>query len=102
MPIENGMKPTLTGRVDLGHLIQAGILVITVAGAVLGTYFAVQGQIAANRQDVAVLQQQEIQTIKWMQQIQDEQKQLSKDITIMMSKITDQLTDLRILVASVR
>ncbi len=94
--------PEIRNRIDLGTLIQGAILMLTVVGAVLGTYFAVESQVYSNNQNIALLQQQQIQTIKWMQQIQEEQKNLADRTTTSLLKITDQLTDLRILLATIR
>lgn len=95
----NGLKPEITGKVDLGHILQMVVLVITVAGALFGTYSAIEGQISSQGQIIATLQQNNVELNKRVQQTQDEQRQFIRDITQSLLKITDQLTDLRILVA---
>src|SRR6266568_2856137 len=94
--------PKIQNRIDVGHLLLGAGLMLTVVGAVLGTYIAVESQVNANNTSIATLQQQQLQTIKWLQQVQEEQKNYTERTTSSLQKITDQLTDLRILMATVR
>ncbi len=94
--------PVVTNKIELGHILQAGILVVTVGGAVLGGYLAIQGQVSIQGQSIVVLQQEQIQTIKWMQQIQDEQQTMKKDTNSALSNINEKLVELRIIMGTVR
>lgn len=94
--------PKVTNRIELGQLIQAGVVVVSIGGAMLGGYLAIQNQAGSQGQSIAILQQEQTQMVKWLQQVQDEQQIVKKELNASLSKITDQLTDLRILMATVR
>lgn len=94
--------PVVTNKIELGHIIQAGVLFVTVIGGIIGAAYTMEARFSAHSQDIIVLQQQQTNIIKWMQQIQDEEKQYIKDTAQTLNKVADQLTDIRILIATVR
>lgn len=93
------LKPEFTRRVDLGHVIQAAMMLLTVGGAGGGLYLSLQSQIAAQAVEYATLQQQVIEQQSSIRQIQDDQRRLTENIDSNLSKLGDELADVRVLVA---
>ena len=67
-----------------------------IAGSVLGSYMTLQGRIATLSENVVSLQQQNNDLAKRLQQTQDDQRQFARDMAQTLTKVSEQLTDLRI------
>jgi len=91
-------RPQFTRRVDLGHLIQAGVL--TAIGTAIGAVFlSLQPQITDLAQRTAALRQESQQHDAAIRQLQDDNRHLTDSISSTLAKLGDQLSDLRVLVA---
>ncbi len=86
--------PEISNRITLGQILIAASLIVTVAGSVVGTYGAVESQVSS-------LQQQQTWMIKWVQQVQDEQKAAARDTIASLQEISSRLTDLRVKLAEI-
>lgn len=96
------LKPEFTRRVDLGHVLQAGMMLLTVGGTGGGLYLSLQNEIAAQAVQFATLQQQVVQEQSSIRQIEDNERRLTETIDANLSKLSDELADLRVLVAKRR
>jgi len=93
------LKPDFTSKIDLGHLIQAGILLVTVGGGGIGGYLALDDRISAQAAKLGIVEQQITQQDHTAIQIQSEQRRFADSISLSLAKLSDQLADLRVLVA---
>ena len=92
-------RPQFTPRIDLGHVMQAGMMLIAVGGGLGTVFFTLQSQITAQASLYAGLQQQVMQQGASIRQLQDDQRRVAESLTATLSKLGDQLSDLRVLVA---
>lgn len=103
------LKPEFTNRVDLGHLLQAGLMLVATmvgGGGIIGLYESVESQFQTQASQIngeavqfAGLQQQVIQQGALIRQIEDDQRRLTENIDSNLSKLGDELADVRVLVA---
>lgn len=96
------IKPEFTSRVDLGHIIQAGILLLAATvggGGVLGIYNAIESQISLLAVQQATLQQEGLQNASAIKQIQEDQRHLTDTINASLQKLGDGLSTLQVEVA---
>lgn len=92
-----------TGRVELGHILQIGALVITMLGSGIASYIALSNSIvtvnASLTSRLEVLSQRALELERQLSDVRNEAKQFSRDISQTLNKQSEQLTDLRVLVA---
>jgi len=91
-------RPQFTRRVDLGHLIQASILV-AIGGAIGGVFLSLQPQITDQAERLATVRQEERQHDAAIKQMQDDYRHLTDSLGNSLTKLGDQLSDLRVQVA---
>jgi cell division protein FtsB len=93
------IKPQFTNRIDLGHLLQAGVL-IAIGGAIGSIYLSLQPQITAQAKDIASLSTASQRQDASITQLRQDQSHLSDTIGATLTALGNQLSDLRVLVAA--
>lgn len=93
------IKPQFTNRIDLGHLLQAGVLV-AIGGAIGSIYLSLQPQITAQATNIAALSQASRQQDAEIALLRQDQSHLSDTIGATLTALGNQLSDLRVLVAA--
>lgn len=92
-------RPTFSGRIDLGHILQSAVLIIMV-GTGMGTMYAsVQGQLSTQAEVNASQNQQLVDLSRRVTQLQEDQRQSSRDIATTLNKMTETLGELRVRIA---
>lgn len=90
---KNGIGIKFTPEIQLGHIIQAIVMIASMAGYALWAYSQIQNQIASQAAQLALVQQRLSTTEAATTELRNETRQT-------LSKILDQIGDLRTLVAS--
>lgn len=98
MPFAVKFTPEIQG----GHLLQAGVLVVTMAGWALWGYGQLQSQIADDRQIMALMKQRQDQFSDELRQINVDQRASNADTRSQLKEISDAISNLRVLVAPKR
>jgi len=92
------IKPQFTNRIDLGHLLQAGVL-IAIGGAIGSIYLSLQPQITAQAKDIASLSTASQRQDASITQLRQDQSHLSDTISAALTKLGDTLTQVQVMVA---
>ena len=88
-----------TRRIDLGHLVQAGLLVVTISAFGIGGYETVARQLDNQAAEVAQLKQRQAYDEASAADDRASQRSAVTETRQALSKISDQIADLRALVA---
>src|SRR5690348_4353718 len=93
------LKPEFTRRIDLGHIIQAGMMLVAVGGGLTTVFWTLETQISSQAVLFAGLQQQVIQHGVAITQLQSDQRHVTDTLTAALSKLGDELAEIRVEVA---
>ena len=97
---QRGWGVNFTSTIELGHIIQAGIMIVTLGGWALVGYQTIDRQLIQHQNDMALFRQRMKTDEDRLDQISQMQQTSSNDTRAALSKIIDQVADLRTLVAS--
>jgi len=87
-----------TRRIDLGHIVQAVVMVVTMGAGLGGVVFTVESQISTQAVQYAALARQVLDQGAAIRQLQAAEQHSEDGIQLTLSKLTDELTQLRIAV----
>lgn len=82
-------------EIQLGHLLQAGMLVASMSGWALWGYGQIEAQIADDRQNVALMKQRQSQFDIELKQIGADQRAASTELRASVKEIGAAISDLR-------
>ena len=87
-------------RIELGHLIQMAAMIIMIGGWAIVGYQTIEKQLSASEAAMELFRQRMVMDEKSLEELRDTLRQTSADTRQQLSKIIDQVADLRTLVAS--
>ena len=87
-------------EIQLGHMIQALVVVGTIAGWALWGYATIQAQLSREDATIALIIQRMDTDEKVIQQDREVVRAFDQDMRAAVSKISDQIADLKALVAA--
>jgi hypothetical protein len=90
-----------TPDIELGSLIQAAIISITVLGSCFGFYLSIEREIDSSHNQVILLEQRMTQNESALKDIRDDAKQAANDTRKMLEDIQKEISDIRTLVAAI-
>ena len=91
--------PSFSNHLNLGHVLVMVGMAGSIAAGAISIYVAVIGQMNSLGSRLDFQRQEMIESQKQLQRIQEEQKQFTRDLYLQLSKVADQLTQLRVDVA---
>ncbi len=104
------IKPRFSPDINLGHLLQAAVLFVTVGGGAITSYLSLRSDIQAVRTDLTVKVSEHEVRLAYMEQtakdirqenkdIRQENQDFQKDMRAAIVKVTDMLGDLKMQIA---
>lgn len=86
-------------EIQAGHIVQALIMLVGVGGWAISGYVTIQGQFQRQDSEIVLVKQRLDQDEKSSAQDRDDNKTFQASVTKALEKISDQLGDVRTLVA---
>jgi dihydroxyacid dehydratase/phosphogluconate dehydratase len=95
-------SPLTRAGVDAKLMLQASVLLFSMVGGIIGIYITIENRVAIQSERITILQQQLTEILKSQQHSNEEQKAVARDIGQALTKVSEQMADLRVLVAERR
>lgn len=88
--------------VDPKTLLQAVVFLFTIMGGIVGIYVTMESRISVQSERITILQQQLTEVLRQQQHSLEEQKGLAREVGQSLTKLSEQMSDLRVSVAEKR
>jgi uncharacterized protein HemX len=101
MSLDSGTIHAKTG-IDPKTLLQGIVFLFSVMGALIGVYITMENRVSIQSERITILQQQLTEVLKQQAHSLEEQKALARDVGQSLTKLSEQMADLRVSMAERR